>query len=118
IGATRAKIDGHHRLDLRGLAPVHELVRTEGVGLGREPGEVELLGAFILGSHSVFPIVTGYEVSAGIADDGGPQFIDEIENIAPEPLLVGGRGSRLANPPVDAATEMLDTRPTNARIRF
>src|SRR3546814_17534011 len=49
---ARAEVDREHRLDVGGLAPVHEFVGAELVGLGRAPGEIEPDGALEIGRAS------------------------------------------------------------------
>ena len=116
IAAARAEIDGEHGLDLRGAAPIHELIGAERVGLGREPGEVQPGRTLIGRAHPVLPIVAGNEIAAGIAHDGRPELLDERQHVAPETLLVGGRMAGLVDAAVDATTKMLDEGAEQARV--
>ena len=116
VAGAGAEIDGEHRLDVRGPAPVDELVRPERVGLGREPGEVEPRRPFGDRADAVLPVVAGDEVAARVADDGGAELPDEIEHVAPEPALVRGRVAGLVDALVDAAPEMLDEGAEQARV--
>src|SRR3546814_13681212 len=79
-----------HRLDVGGLAPVHEFVGAELVGLGRAPGEIEPDGALVLGADAVFTIIAREEIAARIAHDRGPQLADQREHVAAETVGVGG----------------------------
>src|SRR3546814_19278230 len=73
---ARADVDREHRLDVGGLAPVHEFVGAELVGLGRAPGEIEPDGALVLGADAVFPIIARGELAARIAHERGHQLAE------------------------------------------
>src|SRR3546814_7487153 len=97
-----------HRLDVGGLAPVHEFVGAELVGLGRAPGEIEPDGALVLGADAVFPIIAREEIAARIAHDRGPQLADQREHVAAETVGVGGVMAGFVDAAIDAAAAMLD----------
>jgi hypothetical protein len=83
-------------------------VEPEGVGFQGVPSAVEPPWAAFPGTDPVFPVVAGYEVSAGVADDGGPEFLDELEHVLPEAVFVGLRVARFVDAGVDAAAHMLN----------
>ena len=116
IAAARAEIDRQHRLDVRGAAPVDELVGAELVGLGRHPGEVEPARPLGDGADAVLPIVAGDEVAAGIAHDGRRELAHQLEHVLAEALGVGGRMAGLEDAAIHAAAEMLDEGAEQARV--
>ena len=108
IGAARAEVDREHRLDAGGAAPVDELVGSEGVRLGRLPGQVQAARALLDGADAVLPVVAGDEVAARVAHDGGRELAHQLEHVAAEAARVGGGVAGLVDPAIDAAAEMLD----------
>jgi hypothetical protein len=114
--ATGAEVDGHHRLELGASRPLHELVDPDLVGLGCPPGQVEAARALLRRADAVLPAVVGDEVAAGVADDAGAELADQVEHVAAEPRVVGGRVSGLVDAGVDAATHVLDEGPEQAAI--
>ena len=111
-----AQVDRQHRLDPGGLAPVHELVGAEAVGLGREPGEVQPGGPLLDRADAVFPVVAGEEVAARIAHDGGPELAHQLQHVLPEAVLVGRRVAGLEDAAVDAAAHVLDEGAEDAAV--
>jgi hypothetical protein len=116
VAAARAEIDRQHRLDVRGAAPVDELVGAELVGLGRHPGEVEPARPLGDGADAVLPIVAGDEVAAGIAHDGGRELAHQLEHVLAEALGVGGWMAGLEDTASIRNGEMLDEGAEQARV--
>ena len=108
IAAARAEIDRHHRLDAGGLAPVHEFIGAEMIGLGREPGQIETRRPLLDRADAVFPVVAGDEIAAGIAHDGRTELLHQRQHVLAKALGVRGRMSGLVDAAIDAASEMLD----------
>ena len=108
VRAAGAEVDREHRLDPGRAAPGDELVGAEGVGLGREPGEVEAPGPRLERADAVLPVVAGDEVAAGIAHHRGAELAHQRQHVLAEALRVGGRVAGLEDAAVDAAAEVLD----------
>ncbi len=108
IRPAGAEVDREHRLDPGRAAPGDELVGAEGVGLGRQPGEVEAPGPLLERADAVLPVVAGDEVAAGIAHHRGAELAHQRQHVLAEPLRVGGRVAGLEDAAVDAAAEVLD----------
>ncbi len=97
-----AQVDGHHRFDADLLAPLHELVDTHRVGVGRVPREVESGGPVLLGADPVLPAVAGHEVAAWVAHRRRAQFLRELGDVLAEAVLVGSGVGGLVDAVVDA----------------
>ena len=108
VEALRAEIDGEHRRGAGLPAPADELVGADLVGLGRPPGVVEPHRPLVARPDAVVPVVVGDEVAARIADERELQIADELEHVAAEPVVVGGRVAGLVDAAVDGAAEMLE----------
>ena len=59
-------------------------------------------------ADAVLPPVAGDEVAARVAHQGGAELPHELDDVAAEARLVGGRVVRLVDPGVDATPHVLD----------
>ena len=59
---------------------------------------------------AVLPVVGGDEVAARVAHDGHAELARQLEHVAAEAVLVGGRMAGLVDPAVDGAAHVLDER--------
>ena len=103
-----AQVDRHHHLGVDGLRPGVELVQSDGVRLGRSPGQVEPGRALVEGADAVLPAVAGDEVATRVAHHGGSDLPRQLEDVGPPPVRVGARVGRLVDAGVDAAAHVLD----------
>lgn len=111
LQAARAQVDGLHQLVAAGgLKPFGHLVQAEFVGFGGMPGQIESTGTFLLGADAVLPAVAGHEVAARVADGGGAEFLDQVDDVLAEAVLVGGRVVGLVDAGVHATAKVLDER--------
>ncbi|WP_372441613.1 TOBE domain-containing protein [Plantactinospora mayteni] len=110
----RAEVDRHHRLDAGGAGPAHELVEPERVRLDGLPGQVESARPVGDRTHAVLPAVSGDEVAARVPHHRHAQLTGEVEDVAPQAVLVGGGVRWLVHPAVDAPTHVLDERSEQA----
>ena len=70
---------------------------------------VEADRALVPRADAVLPVVVGDEIAAGIADAAAAfEVRDELEHVAAEAVLVGGRVAGLVDAAVDGAAEMLE----------
>ena len=69
IDSARAEIDRHQNFAANTTGPFHKFVRAELVGFDGFPGKVQSSRAFVFRTDTVFPVVTGNEIAAGIAED-------------------------------------------------
>ena len=83
-------------------------MQSEGVRLQGVPGAVEPCGRSFPGTYTVFPVISGHEVAAGVADDSGPEFLDELEHVLAETVFVGLRVARFVDSGVNAAAHVLN----------
>ncbi|KAI3483926.1 hypothetical protein L1887_53082 [Cichorium endivia] len=73
VGAG-AHVDAEVGLYFEPAAVVDELVCAKVVGFGREPGELDALGALRDGTDAVLPVVVANEVAAWPSEDGHLEF--------------------------------------------
>lgn len=105
------EVDGLHQLVAAGgLKPFGHLVQAEFVGFGGMRGQIESTGTFLLGADAVLPAVAGHEVAARVADGGGAEFLDQVDDVLAEAVLVGGRVVGLVDAGVHATAKVLDER--------
>jgi hypothetical protein len=102
-----AQVDGFHDFGAGLPGPVHEFMQAKGVGLDRVPGAVQAAGPVFARADSVFPVVARDEVAAGVPDDGGAEFLDQLEDILAEAVLVRFGVPGLVDSGVDAAAHVL-----------
>src|SRR5690606_24929010 len=100
-----------HRFDAEAFAPVEELVGADGVGLAGPPRQVDAGGPRADGADAVLPAVARDDAAAGVAHDGGPELADEVGDVGPAAVLVGGGVGGLEDAGVDAPAHVLDERP-------
>ena len=110
VEAARAEIDREHHFRAGRVAPLGELVHADRVRLGRVPGEVEPRRALLARPDPVLPVVGGHEIAAGIAHDRDLELADQVDDVAPHAVGVGGRVIRLVDAGVDRAAEVLEKR--------
>jgi hypothetical protein len=110
LDAAGPEVEGEHRFDVRLAGPAHELVEPEGVGLDAVPGEVEPGGPGLHRPNAILPPVAGHEVAARIADQGDAEIANQLEHVAPEPVVVGRRMIGLVDAGVDTPAHVLDER--------
>src|ERR1700722_12983881 len=108
VGAASAEIDAEHRFNVDLAAPIDELIGPEGVGLGREPGEIEPARPLRRGTDAILPIIAREEVAAGIAHDRDAKLLCQIGDVLAKALRVGGRVAGFEYAGIDAAAHMLD----------
>ncbi|MDI2022050.1 hypothetical protein PJL18_02579 [Paenarthrobacter nicotinovorans] len=107
LDSLGAKVDGFHDFGAGLPGPVHEFVQSKGVGLHGVPGAIQAAGPVFPWTDPVFPVVAGDEVAAGVSDNGGAEFLDELEDVLAEAVLVSLRVPGFVNPGVDAAAHVL-----------
>ena len=108
VNTPGAQIHGHHHLDADFPAPTGKFLHTYLIGFQGAPGPVQPYGTLIFGPNPVFPPVTGYEVAAGIANQGDVQGADQIQKILPEACSVGAGMLRTINAIVNRSAQMLN----------
>ena len=106
FGSAGAEIQAHKRLSADELAPGHEFVGAELIGVEGVPGFVEDGGAILLGADAVEPVVAGDEIAAGIANDGNRELANFVHYVFAEAVGVGEFGLRVVDAVVDAAAEV------------
>ena len=106
--ALGAEVDREHRLGAGLAAPADELVGADLVVLRRAPGEIEPHRPLLARANTVFPIVVGDEVAAGITHQRRLQIAHEAEHVAPESIRVGRLVAGLVDAAVDRAAEMFE----------
>ena len=87
-----------------------EFVQPELVGLDAVPGQVAADGAVLTRPDAVLPAVAGDEVAARVAHHRDAELLGQLEDVAAEPVLVGGRVVGLEDPGVHTAAQVLDER--------
>ena len=108
LNAPGAQIDGHHGLRSHALAPGGKLVETHAVGFNGAPVGVQAGRTLVHGPDAVLPAIAGYEVAAGIPDDGHAQLPHELRHVLAEAQLVGIGMVRLIDAVVHTAAQMLN----------
>src|SRR5688572_6817649 len=117
VRACTAKVDGHHRLDTGLATPGDELVRSELVGLGRKPSQVEPDRTLLLRANTITPVVAGHEVSTRPAHDGDAELLRQFQHVPAKSVFVRRRVAGLVDAAVHAASEMLDECAENAAVQ-
>lgn len=84
VNAPGAQVHCHHHLGADVLAPDRKLVGAYLVGLQSTPGPVQPGGTAFPGTHPILPPVAGYEVAAGVADEGDMEGTNQVFYILPE----------------------------------
>ena len=112
------QVNRHHDFGICLFGPVGEFVQTELIAFHHVPGQIQPLGPVFFGAHSVFPPVAGDKVAAGIANHGHPKFLDHLQRVLPEALLVGQGAAGLIDAAVDSPTQMLDERAVDTVVYF
>ncbi|MNI60554.1 hypothetical protein D3C73_1157790 [compost metagenome] len=107
VHSPGAQVDGFHDFRTGLLGPVHEFVQAEGVGLHGVPGPIQAAWPVFAGTDAVFPIVARDEVAAGVPDDSGAQFLDELQDVLAEAVLVSFGVAGLVDAGVDTAAHVL-----------
>src|ERR1035437_8738970 len=118
VGTTGSEVDSEHGLDVDLLAPFHEFVRAKLIAFGGKPSQVKSRRAFIARADAVFPVVTGHEVAARIADDRWAQFPGQIHHVLTKTIFVSRGMSRFKNTGIDAAAHMFDKAAKQATVQF
>src|SRR5690606_25315516 len=118
IDAPGPEVDGHVYFGAGESGPCRELVSTDLVRLGGLPCGIQPSRSLLLRSDPVLPVVPGYEVPAGIADERDSELPHEIQDILPEPVRVGRRVARLVDAAVYRPSEVLDKRAEEARVNL
>ena len=108
--AACTKIDRVHRLHIRLLRPVHELMKAELVRLNHAPRRVDPVGSLADRTDRILPLEPGDKVSARIADIWDLQFFDQVDGIRSQPILIGEFAARLIDSFIYRPSQMLDKR--------
>ncbi len=111
-----AQIDAEHRLNADLARPIDEFICSKGVGLGREPRQIEAARAFGERTNAVLPIVAREKIAAGIAHDRDAKLLRQIGDVLAKPLRVGGGMAGLEYAGVDAPAHMFDERSKDAAV--
>jgi hypothetical protein len=118
VCASCAEIDGHHWFQTSLRAPSHKFVCAERIRLGAEPGQFSTSGPLIEWTDTIFPVVAGHEISAGIPDYGDPKFADQFQYILSESFIVSAWVPRFEDPAIDTSPEMLDETAEQTGVRL
>jgi hypothetical protein len=113
IRPARSEIYDQHRLDLSRATPVDELVGAKTIGLDAAPCEVEAYRPAGERPDTIFPIVAGDEIAAGIAHNRGAELAHERDDVTAETARIRARVPGLEDPAIDAAAEMLSKSRSN-----
>ena len=65
-------------------------------------------GRLLEWTDTIFPVIAGHEIPAGIPNHGDPKFANQFQYILPETLIISGWVPRLKYPSIDTSPEMLD----------
>ena len=90
--------------------PCDEFVSAELIGLQRIPGAIENGRPVFLGTDAIQPVITGYEISAGVANDGHSKVADLLHDIGAESVAVGEFRPRIVDALVNGASQVLQKR--------
>ena len=106
--AACTKIDRVHRLHIRLLRPVHELMEAELVRLNHAPRRVDPVGSLADRTDRILPLEPGDKVSARIADIWNLQFPDQTDRILSQSVLICKFAARLVDAFINSSSQMLD----------
>jgi hypothetical protein len=118
VRASCAEVHSHHWFQTGLRAPGHEFVRAKCIRLGAEPGQFSTSGPLIEWTDTIFPVVAGHEISAGIPNYGDPEFADQFQYILSETFIISCRVPRLEYPSVNTSAEMLDETAEQTGVRL
>jgi hypothetical protein len=118
VRASCAEIHGHHRFQTGFRAPGHEFVCAKRIRLSAEPGEFSTSGPLVDWADTIFPIVAGHEISAGIPNYGDPKFANQFQYILSKTFIVSRRVPRLEDASIDTSPEMLNETAEETRVRL
>jgi hypothetical protein len=116
VHRPRAHVDADERLGAEHAAVLDELVGAESVGLLRVPGQLAAPETLRPGADTVEPVVAADEVAARPPQDRNAQRPGGVEDVAPEAALVAERRALVVDAAVDAAAQVLDELPEDARV--
>ena len=86
--SSRPKIEAHQGLSAGSLAPRHEFIGAELIGVDRIPGLVKHTGTALLGTHTVEPIVARDKIAPGVTNDGNSHLANFTDDIFAKPIGV------------------------------
>src|SRR5580700_4409861 len=110
LRGSRAQIQTQQRFCPRQTAPGEKLVRSKLVRVHRIPRFVQYRRTICSRADAVEPVVSGYKISAGIANDGNAEFTDFFENILAKAVGVREFGLRVVDAFVDGPAEVFEER--------
>ena len=87
--SSRPKIEAHQGLSADSLAPRHEFIGTELIGVDCVPGLVKHARTAFLGTHAVEPIVARNEIATRITNDGNSHLADFTDDVFAKPIGFG-----------------------------
>ena len=108
----------HHYLCSGLLCPIGKLIQPKLVRLNNGPGQIHLGRALTFRSHTIFPVVTGNKISAGITHNRNLQLLHQVDNILPHPLLIRKRAVLLINSFIYRTSQMLNKGSENSLIHL
>lgn len=111
-----AAIDDEVRLGPDRSAEANEFVGSEGVSLGRAPGQVLPNRPVALWADPIAPAVARGEIAAWVPDQRRCQALDRRPDVRPKTVLVGEWRLRVVDPAIDASAEVLDETPEDVRV--
>jgi len=71
VRSSGSQVDAQHRLCAGRPAPFDKLVGTESIGFRAQPRQIQTGRPLCYRTDTVFPVVTGEEIAAGVTNDGG-----------------------------------------------
>ena len=104
------QIHRHHHIRACPAAPFAEFIRAHLVVFHSKPGQLRTLRPLLLRPDTVLPIVSGYEIAAGITHNRYLQLSGQVNHIPAEPHIICQRMTGIVNPSVYRPADMLDER--------
>ncbi|MNW08533.1 hypothetical protein D3C71_2053250 [compost metagenome] len=78
------------------------------IGLDGSPGQFKPAWPFADRADAILPIVTGYEITAGITDDRHSQLLNQLQNILSEPLFISSGMTGFIYAAINGPSQVLD----------
>ena len=116
LRCSSPKIHSHQRRRAGCLAPRHEFIQSELIRLDGIPGLLHHPRPFLFWPNAIEPVISRHKISAWITHNRHTHRFDFIRYIGPKSVCVRQLRTRLVNPFVNRAPQVLQERSKNVPV--